>query len=396
MSAKTIPITGFRGLDNVADPTRLKPGWLRVAENIDIGMHGVVSRRPGYTLALPGALSAGYATHGGERLYVVDSGDLKQVLPGMSAVTLASGLDSAPMHWAEVNQDTYFSNGPDKGIITPSGELLVWDWPIPTAPRVTVGSGRLAPGQYGVACTYTLADGRETGASEPVYVSLTAPGGLLIEAIPQAPGLRTNTYIAPADSTVFQQAASSAATAITWNLGPEALGEELLTQGMEPPPPEATILALWRGRLWLSQYLPDSDTSVVWSSEALGFHLFNLAASFLQVPGKIVMLLAHNAALIVGTCDGIHAWDGERLALLADYGVAPGRPGTQDDESGECYFWTQRGLCKALPFQNLTAGRLHVAPGLQACTSVVHAGGHKKLITTVRTGGNTFNPRTTP
>ena len=395
MTAKTVQINRFRGVDNVADPERLHSGWLRAAINVDMTPPGAVSRRPGYELALAGAFTGAYATmeHGVSRMYVVDGGVLKQVHADMSTTDLLDGLSSAPMHWVEVNGDTYFSNGPDKGCIRQDGTVLPWDWPMPHAPELSASSGQMPPGRYSAACTYTLPDGRETGASEVEYLTLTEPGGLLITAIPQIAGLQTNVYIGPADSTVVQHALVTTLSAVTWNASPDALGEELLTHGLEPVPQGATIPALWHGQIWIAEYAPTSDVSAIWASEPLGFHLFDPKASFLQVPGEVVLLLPHAGGLVIGTHSAIYAWDGNALALLAGYGVPAGHPGTVDIETGDCFFWTLRGLCRALPFENLTAGRLHVDPGTHASTAIVQMEGLKKLVTTTRPSGVVFNPK---
>lgn len=398
MTAKTVPLRNFRGVDNVADPELLRTGWLRVADNVDVTPRGALQRRPGYELVLSGAFTGTYATtdQAVPRMYVVDGGVLKQVHADMSTTALTAGLSDALMHWAEVNGETFFSNGPDKGCIRLDGTVVPWDWPVPGAPALAASSGAMPPGRYSAACTYTLPDGRETGASEVQHLTLTAPGGLLVSDIPQIPGVRTNVYIGPADSTVLQHAVTTALGAVTWNASPDALGEELLTLGLDPVPGGATIPAVWRGRVWVAEYAPRSNVSAIWASEPLGYHLFNLQGSFLQVPGEVVMLLPHAGGLVIGTRAAIYVWDGEALATLAGYGVPAGHPGTVDLESGTCFFWTDRGLCRALPFENLTAGRLHVDPGTHASTAIVQLAGLKKLITTTRPGGAAFNPKAPP
>ena len=395
MSGKTLNIRDFRGVDNVTDPERLALGWLREATNVDVTLQGAVARRPGHTKVLNGPLSGGYATTGQdrERLYIVDGGSLKQVHDDMSTSVLATGLSAAPMHWSEINGSTYFSNGPDKGIIQRDGSVLSWDWPEPYTPTLAAASGSMPAGQYGVACTFTLPDGRETGASEVGHLVLTAPGGLLLSDVPQVPGLRTNIYISPADSTVLQHAVSTTLSTVTWDASPNALGEELLTLGLQPIPAGAVIHAVWRGRAWAAEYAPVSDVSAVWASEPLGFHLFNLTSSFLQVPGEVTMLLPHKQGLIIGTRAAIHVWADDALSMLADYGTPYGHPGVEDPESGDCFFWTDRGLCRAMPFENLTAGRLHVDPGTHASTAIVQQGGLKKLVTTTRPSGAIFNQK---
>jgi hypothetical protein len=54
-------------------------------------------------------------------------------------------------------------------------------------------------------------------------------------------------------------------------------------------------------------------------------------------------------------------------------------------------FWTQRGLCAALPLQNLTERQVSVAPGVHAGGCLVQAGGQKRFITSIQQGGQPFN-----
>lgn len=397
MTSKTVHLGKFFGVDNVADPERLKPGWLRVADNVDITPQGAITRRPGYELVMTGAFTGAYATieQDADHLYVVDAGELKQIHEDMTSTVLRTGLTSAPLYWAEINNQTFFSNGPDKGIIKQDGTVLDWGWPVPSAPEVTVGSGGLPAGQYSVACTFTLPDGRETGASEATYAGVGNSGGCLtITSIPQVAGCLTNIYVGVADSTVLQYALTTTGTSVTWNDTPDSLGEELMTYGLDPVPLGATVIALWQGRAWAAEYSAADDVSIVWASEPLGFHLFNLQSAFLQVPGKVLLLLPHAQGIIIGTHYALYVWDGEKLTSLASYGVPAGRAGTVDVETGVCWFWTNRGLCRGLPFENLTSGRLHTDPGTHASTTIVQMGGLKKLITTTRPSGAVFNPRT--
>jgi hypothetical protein len=68
--------------------------------------------------------------------------------------------------------------------------------------------------------------------------------------------------------------------------------------------------------------------------------------------------------MIIGTDREIYSWDEDQLVLLASYGVIPGR--NMIEHRGKIYFWTKRGLCRALPFENLHESTVSVPPGLSA------------------------------
>ena len=393
MKVQTQSIPRFMGLNTASDPVRLQQGWLTVADNVDVTGAGALVRRQGRELVTSGAFTGIYSTLDRKRMYVVDAGAIKSVAPDMTLTTLATGLKALPMHWAEINGRVFFANGRDYGVIEPAGQVLTWSWEIPGQVQLQPTSGAMAAGKYEVACTFILPDGRETGAGDATSIELGADCGLVITQIPHIEGCKTRVYIGPADSTVLQHAFTTTLPAATWNASPNALGEELVTQGLDPIPPGASLPAAWAGRMWVAQPIASRDMSVIWSSEPLAPHLFNLRQGFLSVPGQVVMLLAHEVGLIVGTERAIHVWNGESLAQVAGYGVVPGWAGVTEVDSRTAYFWSKRGLCRGLPFQNLTDGHLRVDTGKQVGVAVVNHGGLRKFIAATAPCGHIFNAR---
>jgi len=119
-------ISTFKGLNNVTDPLRLGLSWLAQADNVDITATGAIKKRAGYSKAFTGAITDAYSTLDFSRLFVVDGGTLKAMTGPASAVSLLTGLSPAPMHWTEVNDQVFFNNGIDSGIIQPDNEILPW------------------------------------------------------------------------------------------------------------------------------------------------------------------------------------------------------------------------------------------------------------------------------
>lgn len=382
-------IKRFKGLNNVSDPLRLSLGWLAQADNVNISDTGAISKRKGYALHRAGAFSSAYSTLDFQRSYLATAIGI-QNFAGENITTLTS---TDPMFWCEVNEQVFFNNGTDSGIIMPDDTVLPWAWPTPTAPTVSAATGSVPAGTYRVCCTYIMNDGRETGAGDYAEITLTDGQALQISNIPLGLGIAgTNVYIAPADSTVYQLYATTHVTALTFNSNPDVLGRDLLNDDLDPLPLGTDVIQFWQGRAYAAQYMPSENQTVVWFSEPLGYHLFKLSSNYIIVPGRVHMLAPHDEALIAGTDARIYAYTGDKLAQLADYGVVPGQHWSKDEN--RLLFWTDRGLCAALPFQNLTERQISVAPGVRAGGCLVRSGGQKRFLAVLQQGGGeAFNER---
>lgn len=373
----------FKGLNNVSDPLGLDMSWLVQADNLNVTDRGVLNKRAGYTLARAGSFIGAFSTFDFERGYCVTPSAI-QTFPGEDIAPLTS---PDTMFWTEINSQVFFNNGTDSGIIRADNSVLPWRWSMPASPVLGAVTGDLPAGTYMVCCTYTLPDGRETGATEPAYITLGEGQALQISQL----SLGCNVYIAPANSDVFQLYCTAARTATVFNSSPDYLGRDLLNAFVDPLPLGAGAIQAWQGRIYAAHHDPALNQTAIWFSEPLGFHLFNLNSSFFLVPGKVEMLAPHDAALVVGTGECVYAYDGAKLTQVADYGVVPGQHWDKDGD--RLLFWSKRGLCSALPFQNLTDRQISVAPGVRAGGCLVRAGGQKRYLTVLQQGGSPFNSR---
>ena len=394
----TKSISRFKGLNNVTDPLRLGMTWLAQADNVDITDSGAIRKRTGYSKTMSGSITGAYSSIDFSRMYVVDGGALKAMAGASSAVSLLSGLGTEPMHFTEINDQVFFNNGTDRGIIATDNTVHDWGWATPSAPSVVAVTGSLPAGTYQVRCTTVLEDGRETGAGDSAIVILGEEQALQISGV-----AGFNVYIAPADSTVYQLARAAAPNdAFVWNSSPDELGPALMNNFLDPLPVYTDVIQAWKGRIYAAQYMPTENQTAIWFSEPLAFHLFNLNSNFILVPGHVVMLAPHDDALIIGTTTRVFAYDSKSMSELAPYGVVPGWHWSRDERSPDedrsssdekrILFWTTRGLCSALPFSNLTEKTVSVAPGVSAGGCVVHDGGQKRYLVALHRGGNAFNP----
>lgn len=383
-------VARFLGLNNVDDPLNLGLEWLTTANNIVVTDAGRIKVRDGYAEPTGGVITGAYGTLDHRRAYFVDDGALKAI----DGPTLATGLASARMHWAEVNDWVYYCNGIDTGIISADNTRLPLTWPVPTEPALAAVAGTLDQGQYQVVCTFLMDDGRETGAGPVAIIDLAEDQALQISSIPQASGCVARVYIKPANSTVFGLAYEGYQTARLWDYPPESLGVDMLTDDLDPIPAGADVIQIWRGRLYAAQYMSGDDMTALWFSQPLGHHLFNLQSDFLAITGRVLFMAPHDGGLVIGTDQAIHVWDGESLSTLAEFGTVPGCAWSVDDSrpGKPVYFWTTRGMCRFPEFANLTE-QVSVAPGLEVGAAVMHVGGQRRFVAALHSGGSAFNDR---
>lgn len=390
-------ITAFRGLHNTGSPLRMPAGALTRADNVHITDAGAIERRAGYQpffASLGAVVSDAFATDDGQRLYVVAGGRLLAVHADASMDELAHGLGAQPMLWEQFNDLVLFCAGSVSGVITAEHEVLPWRWDVPGMAQVERAAGSLDAGQYGVAVTHILPDGRETGPGPIAWLDLPQGSSLDVQVPAPPAGCVAQVYVQPANSTVLQWAGATAGGLLQWGARAHHLGHELGTLHTSPLPGDVQALTLWRGMACVAAYMPDAGHSAIYLSQPLAPHLFDLSTDFFLVPGRVTALAAHDSALVVATLDAIRAYDGETLAVLADYGAPPGCPHAHD--AGRLLLWTHRGVCQFPEFTNLTQRALSVAPGAQAHACVMEHDGQTRLLVATQPGGPpAHNPRLT-
>ena len=394
---KPVPLSRFLGLNNKLDPMigstssdgkALTWEWQSQADNVDLSDAGRYRRRDGYQTFVSGSqITGSFSTFDFSRLYIIDGGTLKQVHADGSTTDLYAGL-AGPAYWAEINDVVYLSCS-EKLEIRKDGSVCRWGVPVPEGGRAVNASGRLAPGTYRVCFTFMDSRNREGGAGPSIEVDVV-DGGITLSEIPLLDGYVTLIYLA-GKGTVFNFLVATTGPSYTYT-GNYALGRELLTPFLDPPPAEAGYIAAFKARIYAAQYLPESDSTVIWQSEPMGYHLFGLNDSFLLVPGQVTQLAASESTLVI--CSETRTWlfDGSTLSDPIEYGAVPGQHADVGPDK-KLYFWTTRGLCRAAPFENLTESAVSVAPGLQAGGGVVQRHGYVQYVAVLKSGGAAFNKR---
>lgn len=390
----------FTGVVNTRSRKDIGLKALYVGDNVVITDTKKVARRAGYSLLRAGVISAFGLS---DWLYAVTAeGALLRLASPTDERTLVTGLTGTDYDWADINGTGYFVNGVDAGIVR-GDQYLPWRLTPPiglsvvavdagTLPATTLNVGATyVDATWRFCATYETADGRETAPSD-VFELHASPATKLFRVTVPTGYARTNVYVTEPDGTVFRLASSSTYATVT--ILPAAATRELTTYNDSPLPTGVYQIEFFQGRCFAAEYVPQQDVTIVWISEPLAFHLFNQGKDFFLLPGKLGVLIWCNDGMIWGTTNSIYQYkENGELNLLVEYGVIPGMPGDTDAES-VAYFWTERGFCKAMPFENLSEKSISMAPGLRAASRMVYINGLQQFITVTQGGGLPFNQRT--
>ena len=160
------------------------------------------------------------------------------------------------------------------------------------------------------------------------------------------------------------------------------------------PPPTGHLLGTFHARLVVGVWEPSLDRSVLYYSRPEFPHEFRLDRDFVVVPGQVTLLVGMDQGLVVGTDRAIYVQSLDlNLKRVAEYGVPLN--GWAYDDPGVVFFWSDRGLCKALPFENLTDKT--VAPTLrQQTTAGLFPWNGSEYVVVCQTGPTVTKPVTRP
>lgn len=380
----------FKGLNTVTDPIRLDLRWLTKAVNVHATSTGGIERRMGYECLSRTPTITAFSRSDSKFTYLQRDSSITDLTGG----ELVKTTSNKPMWWGEVNNEVYYSNGADAGKFI-GYEPSVWRLPTPKEPVVTTtsGVGGIAQGEWQVRSTVVAIDGRESGWSEAAIVGATS-----FSITPSFfDGYTSRIYITPPGGSSPQYAGTLYAPGtVSWSGSPDQLGFDATTNFLDQLQPNVDVFAFFKASCYASEFMQQSDVSVVWVSEPLGYHLFNLNSGFMLFPGRVLMLVATEDALIIGTDRAVFAFDGKTLTRVALYGVVGGQNCVRDTQvkTGRVLFMSTRGLCEALPFNNLTEDRVAIPPASRAGGVFMQQDGHCRFIATLHGVGSAYNPAT--
>lgn len=272
-------INALTGINNVQKEGATTPATLREAINVDLDADGKLSRRAGTTPVAAGAAvhSLWSDPHLDFGLFA-DGEQFKALFSDERVESLGAGLvPGLPLSYERVNDQVFWSNGAQSGMVTIELDVVPWAAPEP-AGQPTVGSaiatGGLSAGDYQVAISYRDERGRESGSTLAVEVAVPEGGGIALTNIPQPvnpDGIPTiRVYATAAGGSTLNHVVDLSAGTTSYTIGTGKRGKQLDTQFMVKMPP-GHIVRAWNGRLLVAR-----GRNLLWSG-ALRYGLYNPA-----------------------------------------------------------------------------------------------------------------------
>lgn len=313
MLKKNVDLAKFAlGIDQLSDETSLPSGAVRDAVNIDISDAGNVGSRGGFTklLSLTGAHSLWGSRDGTYGVYAHGSNLIRVAMVNgvLSFATVMGGLTrSDSVSYFEYANALLFTNGYELGTLTHN---LCWRLGIQDPPAISgaslAGQGTLPAGKYGLACTYTIVNGEESGLSEVTFLELSEQGGLRIELPMTAPDPETNrirVYLTPVNGDLLYQVAEVPLGVGTFDLLANTPGK--LTDGQfKRRMRGGSIVRVFNGRLLIAR------GNTLQFSEPYRYGLTDVRHGFIQFNSEVIMVEPTVGGVYVGTCEAVYFLDG--------------------------------------------------------------------------------------
>ena len=306
------------GLDNRSRETDMPDGAWRVLDNVDATREGNILVRQGLRQLLTGAWHSLIQYQG--RLYAVKDGVLGYYVGGVFTALVTLSPD-APVRYAIHNEELYWTTPYQQGRIV-GATATIWGMALPPLTQATTSSvGGLDAGIYQVTMTAVHSSGLESGASDPVAVTVAQNGGINI-TVPTGSSFRVYRSAANGGRDELRLAATLG-SGESATLGKADLGKRLESLFAAKPPP-GQALCSFKGRLWVAA------GSVLQYTSHLSPHWI-LPHSYFSFPEPIAGLDAAEDGLYVATSGGVWFLGGTDPAqmtqrLVSTVGAVPGSP----------------------------------------------------------------------
>ena len=364
-NAPTLSVEQWGGIKNRTDAQKVGLSGFTQADNVNIDGSGhVLFTRDGQTSINATPYLGAYATFDKTRCYAMTAAGELENWSG-NAYTLQAGFIGYP-YWCQIADVVFVGNEHQTWRIGPDHTVSLNALVQPAPPLLTAVVGGLPAGQYRFV-QVGVVGGRESAPSVESIITVDGTQDIQVTGIT---GQRL--YVAPADSRIFGWWTDTTATTLVYTQSAELLGEELQTLNLRPMP-LGKCLAVYQGRLHAAVYEARTNQTALYRSLPQWWDLTTQGErgliDFTMIPGEIRAMAGHAHGLLIATDRQLFALADDVLVKLADYGVAPGQA-IAIDQTGQLWIWTQRGLCTAFPFAEVTVDR-HAPPTADWVGSVV-------------------------
>ena len=361
----------FLGIRNTVSGKDVPDNALTSAVDVDVNDTGVILSRNGYQKAMEAPINEAYTTFDGAT-YVISENVIHLVGDDLSFKPLQN---SRATEFCDFNRQLFTNDG-----LHIQGEVVT-SLVVPTPDSIPTlalnGVGIFVPqGKYSAVYTY-VKNGLEGAASQPTTIDLPYDGYIGVQFPSNPLADSANGYLTSTNGGVFYNIDTRT------ELTPANLAA---TDSF----PVADKVEFFDSRLYCSE--PYGDYTVVWYSQRFYYHLYDKVNDYFVIPGRVEAMKATQSALIIATFNEIYAYDGISLTKLADYGVPKGRSMVKEPLGDTVLIHTKRGICRALPFQNLTEKKCQLPTGTVCSTAIVHEKSFQKLVVLRDGDGSTFNP----
>lgn len=280
--------SAFKGLRNDVSAERFDNDDLVIASNCDLDKSGRLSRRTGFTKQIAGQVHSMWADDAQSICLFAAGSQLKRLAFDLSTTVLRTlaGV-GARISYIKTNDNVYFSNGVDTGIIQ-NGAARSWGMSVPSLPTPAITVGAMPAGDYQFTMTYVRRDNQESGAPLAGLVSVPAGGGLSlalpVSADPDVAYKRIYLSTPNGDALYLALIVMNSITSTIYSESTTELNLPIDTQFLQPAP-AGQLVAYYRGRMFVAV------GDILYPSEPYAYELFDYR-NFIPMDGPITMLAA--------------------------------------------------------------------------------------------------------
>lgn len=352
--------------------------YLSRADNVDIDDAGVIRRRRGFEVALPGDAHSLWADEQGA--CVVLDGRLLALGADLSARVLREGMPRLRLSYSRsATGALVWSNSAALRRVVDGHDRALAEAP-PLSPSVTAqGAGGLPAGRY-LACMTVQGPDGESAPSAAQVVDLPQGGSVAFTA--QVPaGRQLAAWLSGPNGDRLGLAGVSASGRFLAD-APAETGHECPTMGLSPMPP-GQLVAHFQGRLWVAA------GNVLWYSQPWHEGLTDARGNYLLLPQRITLLRPAAGALFVAAGK---TWRldtaGGALQEALPYGAVEGTD-TPHPETGGALWFSPRGLivADAQGVRAVQQEALTFEPAALGAALWREADGVRAQVTSLSTGG---------